>query len=242
MANDTPFQLEQNEPREPLTLAGKRYIVRDHISAIVQVALALGAARTLEWDNAWLYGAMALAAKVGSAILLARVNPAVLNARGTKQALSTKDKVFFAAFIPSVLALPVVAGLDAGGVGWTHHSTVELALGLAAMVLGIVVVVWALAVNRFFEPTVRLQRDRGHRVCTSGPYELVRHPGYVGAIVATAGGPLVLGSYWAFVPVVVMTIAFVCRTAFEDRMLREELPGYEAYAAKTRFRLLPGVW
>ena len=242
MASQTTA-IPRTDPRqEPLTLAGKRYVIREHLAAVVQLALALGSARTLDWYNAWLYGSFLLIVKLSSAVSLARVNPAVLNARGTRQPMSRRERVFFSVFIPSSLALPVVAGLDAGGAGWSHRSMLELVIGLGFMLVGTSLVVWALAVNAFFEPSVRIQRDRGHTVCTTGPYRFVRHPGYTGAILATAGVPLVLGSRWCFVPFAVMTVAFVIRTAYEDDMLRAELDGYEAYAVATRWRLLPFVW
>ena len=131
---------------------------------------------------------------------------------------------------------------DVGGSGWSHRSTFELLIGLGFVLAGASLVVWALAVNAFFEPTVRIQHDREQRVCTSGPYRFVRHPGYLGAIAAVAGVPLALGSLWCYVPFAVMTVAFVIRTNREDDMLRAELDGYNGYAAETRWRLLPFVW
>lgn len=231
------------DPRQqPLALEGKRYLVRDHIAAVIQVALALGAARALDWYNAWLYAAVLLAVKLSSALILTRINPAVLNARGTKQPMSKREKIFFAVFLPSTLAIPIVAGFDVGGAGWSHRSATELAIGLGLVVAGTGVIIWALAVNAFFEPTVRIQRDRAQQVCTAGPYRFVRHPGYSGVILATSGIPLTLGSMWCFVPLAVMTVAFIVRTGYEDRMLCAKLDGYAAYAAETRFRLLPLVW
>ena len=231
------------DPRvEPLAAAGRRFLVRDHFAAVVQVALALGAAGTLAWSNAWLYAAVLLVIKLTGTLVLVRVNPAVLNARGTKQSLSRRERIFFAVFVPASLAIPVVAGLEVGAAGWSHRSAAELAAGIVVLLLGAGTVLWALAVNAFFEPTVRIQRDRGQRVCTDGPYRLVRHPGYTGAILAAAGIPLLLGSYWAFLPVAIVAVAFVVRTVYEDDLLRTELEGYEAYAAETRFRLLPFVW
>jgi protein-S-isoprenylcysteine O-methyltransferase Ste14 len=94
--------------------------------------------------------------------------------------------------------------------------------------------------NRFFSTAVRIQLDRGHVVETGGPYRYVRHPGYVGAIVGTFA--LVLGSLWALLPGVVLAVLFVVRTALEDRTLRRKLPGYEVYAGRVRYRLVPGVW
>ena len=99
-----------------------------------------------------------------------------------------------------------------------------------------------MAANAFFETTVRIQRDRGQTVATGGPYRYVRHPGYVGASLFTVMTAVLLGSYWAILPGLLSVIAFVVRTAKEDRTLREELEGYEAYTKATRYRLVPGVW
>ncbi len=225
-----------------LTKDGKRYIIRDHVAAVIVAALALGFAGTLQWKNAWLYGCAGLLLKLLSAVVLSRANPAVLNARGARKQMSKRERTFFSVFIPASFAVPIVAGLDVGAPGWTHRSGLELGVGLTLMILGFFFVIWALAVNEHFEPTVRLQTDRDHRVCTAGPYRIVRHPGYVGAIVAGAGVPFVLGSMWCFAPFYVTFVALVVRTGYEDRMLRAELVGYEGYAQTTRFRLLPYVW
>lgn len=237
-----PTETDDDPRDEPLTTAGKRYLVRDHFAAVIVLGLALGGARTIGWLNAWVYAALILAIKVSAAVVLLRVNPAVLNARGTKRAMSTRERLFFAAYVPATLAMPVVAGWDAGQLGWTHRSPEELAAGIALIAVGACGVIWALAHNAFFEPTVRLQPDREQRVCTSGPYRFVRHPGYLAVIVSSAGTPLILGSRWAFVPFAIMTVAFIVRTAYEDRMLRAELDGYAEYAERTRYRLLPFVW
>jgi protein-S-isoprenylcysteine O-methyltransferase Ste14 len=110
------------------------------------------------------------------------------------------------------------------------------------MLLAYLLGAWAMAVNEHFELLVRIQTDRGHRVVTSGPYRIVRHPGYLAAIVGGLTSPLILGSLWAFAPVVAGALLFTARTALEDRTLREELAGYQEYAARTRHRLLPGIW
>ena len=101
---------------------------------------------------------------------------------------------------------------------------------------------WAESVNKFFEPTVRIQTDRGHKVIDTGPYALVRHPGYVAACLLFMGMPLALGSLWALIPAVLSCLLLVVRTILEDRTLREELSGYEEYTQRVRYRLIPGVW
>jgi protein-S-isoprenylcysteine O-methyltransferase Ste14 len=107
---------------------------------------------------------------------------------------------------------------------------------------GMLLVSWAMASNKFFSTTVRIQDDRGQTVTSSGPYRLVRHPGYVGFLVSNLATPLLLGSLWALIPAVVLEALVVVRTALEDRTLQAELGGYRDYARRVRYRLLPGVW
>ena len=102
--------------------------------------------------------------------------------------------------------------------------------------------VWASAANKFYARFVRIQEDRGHTVVSRGPYRYVRHPAYLGMILAFAGNCLVLGSWWSALPVTGYIVLLLRRTVFEDRTLRDQLPGYLEYAHRVRFRLLPGVW
>jgi protein-S-isoprenylcysteine O-methyltransferase Ste14 len=99
-----------------------------------------------------------------------------------------------------------------------------------------------MGVNPFFEKTVRIQTERGHRVIDTGPYNFVRHPGYLGFFGWNLSAPMLLGSWWAFIPAVLSVISIVIRTALEDRTLRAELDGYEEYVRRIRYRLIPGVW
>ena len=96
--------------------------------------------------------------------------------------------------------------------------------------------------NRFFFSTVRIQTDRGHVVCDSGPYRIVRHPGYAGNMLSLPGIVLALGSVWTLIPVAVALIISVIRTVLEDQTLQKELPGYRDYAQRVRYRLFPGIY
>ncbi len=99
-----------------------------------------------------------------------------------------------------------------------------------------------MGVNPFFEKTVRIQTERGHHVIDSGPYRYVRHPGYVGLFGWSLSAPLLLGSWWAFIPATLSVFALVIRTALEDQTLRDELAGYEEYVSRVHYRLIPGIW
>ena len=116
-------------------------------------------------------------------------------------------------------------------------------VGLTLFCAYVAILTWSMLVNTHFEKTVRIQTDRNHKVIDTGPYRVVRHPGYLGLIAGfILSAPLLLGSWWAFVPAVASTATLIVRTALEDRTLREELDGYEDYARRVRYRLVPGVW
>jgi protein-S-isoprenylcysteine O-methyltransferase Ste14 len=110
------------------------------------------------------------------------------------------------------------------------------------VIAGLAGMTWATSVNKFFEPTVRIQTERSHTVIDTGPYALVRLPGYVAAILLVLGMPMSLGSYWALIPAILTCLLLGVRIVLEDKTLRNELPGYEEYAQRVRYRLVPGVW
>lgn len=115
-------------------------------------------------------------------------------------------------------------------------------VGFIFITFGYAFAVWALLENRFFSSVVRIQTDRGHVVCDTGPYRFVRHPGYAGNILPLFGIVLALGSIWTLIPAAVATIITVIRTQLEDQTLQEELSGYRDYAQRVRYRLIPGIY
>ena len=108
--------------------------------------------------------------------------------------------------------------------------------------IGFGLLIWSMLVNSYFSTAVRIQEDRGQRVISEGPYRVVRHPGYAGGVLVIFGSALALNSLLALVPAVIFWLVLINRTAIEDRMLQGELAGYADYAAKVRYRLIPGIW
>jgi len=224
------------------------------MSWIVQAALGLvgyGAilflsAGRLDWVWGWVFLGLLAAVLISHVLILVPINPELLaeRARGIRQeGAKDWDKwvAFFAAGMGTMVTW-IVAALDAR-LEWS--ASVPLALhigGLIGSVLGWALFMWAMGANAFFSEAVRIQEERGHTVVTGGPYRYVRHPGYVGAILALLATPLLLGSLWALIPAGLAAIGYVVRTALEDGMLQEELDGYKEYAQQARYRLLPGVW
>jgi protein-S-isoprenylcysteine O-methyltransferase Ste14 len=201
-------------------------------------------AGTVRWVRGWICVAATLATYAVCVMLVQLKNPTLMNARANWRHHDTKsfDKVFVALVLPLYFAQPLVAGLDVVRFRWTSMPWGTVYVGMFLLVLGIGLVTWAMSVNPFAEPTVRIQFERQQYPITSGPYSLVRHPMYVGAILMFPATGLMFGSVVALAIGVLLAILFVWRTAKEDEVLRHELPGYEEFAAVTRYRLLPGMW
>ncbi|MGD2026364.1 MAG: isoprenylcysteine carboxylmethyltransferase family protein [Anaerolineales bacterium] len=160
------------------------------------------------------------------------------------EGVNRKDQILasvsFFFFFPITL---VVAGLDRGRFGWTQSLPVAIQIaGVVLYVLGNMFARWAIVSNRYFSTFVRIQTNRDHIVISRGPYGIIRHPGYAGAILAAISLPLALGSGYALAPAFVGGVGFVLRTDLEDKELIRKLSGYRDYASKVRYRLLPGVW
>ena len=204
------------------------------------------AAGRLNWVWAWVYVGITVFFSLASRIIVIRTNPDLIAERA--QSLEREDirgwdrVILFFLLLVGPLAMMIVAGLDER-FGWSPQITLTPRLvALAVMVSGYVVGTWAMAVNRYYSAVVRIQKDRGQTVVTDGPYRFVRHPSYATGIVASLMIPILLGSLWALIPTSLVAVVTIIRTALEDRTLLEELDGYKEYAARVRYRLLPGVW
>ncbi len=201
------------------------------------------AAGTLSWTWAWVYLAICLLTFVVNSQIMLRTSPELIAERGQPKETKNWDKVIGGLTAPLMyILLPLVAGLDVR-FGWSGHFALAWHVsGAVLQAAGLALTSWAMIVNAFFSTAVRIQTDRGHTVCRSGPYRIVRHPGYVGFSLQALSLVLLLGSWWALVPGGITVLLIVIRTALEDRTLQAELPGYPEYARDVRYRLVPGVW
>ena len=200
----------------------------------------------LGWWQAWVYSLLIVAAGVGGRILAERRHPGLSAERQNIEKIQEAkawDKVLAPLMALSVgFPLVIVAGLD-HRFGWSPILPLRLImLGIFLIALGYAFAVWAFVENRFFSSVVRIQADRGHVVCDSGPYRIVRHPGYAGNILPLLGIVLALSSLWTLIPAAVALVIAVVRTTLEDRTLQEELPGYQEYAHRVDYRLIPGIY
>lgn len=197
----------------------------------------------LLWPRGWLFIAVNVAAFAVSIFWLRRVNPPIFAARSRVQP-GTKawDRILIAILLGTAALVFPVAALDDCRFHWSALSWPWLGLGYLLYLDGFSVTAWAMGENRFFEPGMRIQTERGHHVVDTGPYAVVRHPGYIAAIEIFLGMALALGSLWALLPAGLASALLVLRTAWEDATLQRELPGYREFATRTRYRLIPGIW
>lgn len=213
------------------------------ISLLLIAAILFLASGHLDWIWAWVYLGICLLSLLINASIMLRTSPETVAERARIQDTKDWDKVIGGLWgVVIYLVLPLVAGLDLR-FRWTHTMTPSWHIaGAVVLATGLGFTSWAMIANAFFSTAVRIQTDRGHQVCSTGPYRLVRHPGYVGFILQSIAAPFLLGSVWALIPGIIAAVLMIVRTALEDRTLQSELPGYSDYVQKVRYRLIPGIW
>jgi protein-S-isoprenylcysteine O-methyltransferase Ste14 len=238
---------EAETPTPTTQRSSSRAIVRRAGQLLLIIVLLsvvlLGSAGTLRWWPGWAYMGLYLSMIVLNTILLLPNDRGLIEERSrVKAGVPGWDRVFARAYSVLGIAILLVGGLNAR-FGWPPVIPLWLQiLAGVVMALAYLMFAWAMSANRFFSTVVRLQKDRGHSVVSTGPYRFVRHPAYAGSVPLVVVTPLLLGSAWALIPGVLAGAAIVVRTALEDTTLRRELEGYAEYAQRVRFRLIPGVW
>ena len=191
----------------------------------------------------WLFLLILLVASTLAALYLWRVNPEIYVARSRIHAGTKRwDRILLGFLLSVMAAILPVAALDDGRFHWLPVPWWVCGLGNLLLLAGIGIMTWAQAVNKFFEPGVRIQTDRGHRVIDTGPYAVVRHPGYAAACILIVGIALSLGSFWALIPAGLCCLLLILRIRWEEETLKAELAGYREYARRVPSRLIPGVW
>ena len=212
---------------------------------LILVALSLFlSAGTISWPAAWAYLILAAVIQLLDAVVLIPISPDLLAERSRSQAGAKKWDQLLSRLMATIgpIIIWIVSGLDYRN-GWSPDVPGWLVIVSAVIVFaGGMLVLWSMASNRFFIGMVRIQEERGHKVIKSGPYRYVRHPGYLGSLFFIIFTPLMLGSFWALIPAGLTCGVVFIRTYLEDRTLRAELQGYQAYTQDVSKKLIPGIW
>ena len=226
-------------------LLSVRTFIMVSIFIVLAPLLPLIISRRWNWWEAWIYAIINILGFVISRFIASRKNPDLIKERSEyfqHENTQSWDKVLSPISGLGGIFIVVLAGLDSL-YGWSPDYSLILKISATILYLfGYIVGSYALISNRFFSGTVRLQTDRSHHVISSGPYGWIRHPGYAGALLTYLVTPIILDSYWIFLPAILISITLLFRTALEDRFLKDNLAGYKEYSQRVRFRLVPLVW
>lgn len=213
-------------------------------SMFLLMAVFFLSAGRIDLPRAWFFFGLYFISLLFNIVIFLKFNPEVIRVRSeTKwEEMKRWDKLFTVLYIIFIFIIFIVCGLDVGRFQLSSTGMEFLVGGVIIFVVGWGVVVWAMVENKFFETTARIQKEREQRVVSTGPYAIVRHPGYTGMILYYGCAPFIIGSLYGLIPALLLAIVFIFRTYFEDRMLYKELSGYKEYAKKVRYRLVPFIW
>jgi protein-S-isoprenylcysteine O-methyltransferase Ste14 len=214
------------------------------VLVVIMASFFFSSAGRYDIPRAWYFFISMIIYFYISIIVLYKFNPTLIAERlKMKKDAKKWDRILmritnlFGVYIPIV-----IAGLDVGRFRWSYLNMHFLVIGYILWILSNFFSTYAMTVNPHFEPTVRIQNDRNHRVVTTGPYRYIRHPGYLGGILFYISTPLIIGSTYAFIPEGIAIILTIIRTILEDKTLQNELDGYLEYSKKVKYKLIPGIW
>ncbi len=212
----------------------------------LMLAVLLISAGSWTWWEAWAYSISGTLVLVGSRLYIIFKQPDLALERSRAHELPDVegwDKVLMPlTALVGPFVTWIIAGLD-HRMGWSPDlpNWIQI-MALIVIQVGSLLGSGAMAVNRFFSSQVRIQADRGHAVVQEGPYRFVRHPAYAGGLLSWLATPVFFSSCWVVMPTVLVLCASLIRTALEDQLLQDQLPGYREYAERVKYRLIPGIW
>ena len=212
-------------------------------SSLIFSAILFICAGRLNYFQGWIYLSTNFITALMSFIAIGN-NTALLEERSRAgQGVKSWDKLLLGLSAIVFIITLILAGLDTGRYDWSSHWPWWFYVsGIVLTLTGHSIFLTAQRQNRFFSTVVRIQTERGHTVCDSGIYRVIRHPGYFGMMLSLTGLPFLTGSLWSVIPTLAAIILLLIRTQLEDKTLRNELTGYLEYTNKTRYKLIPRVW
>jgi len=229
-----------------LTRSGYRRIIIIYLAMLFNAILFFAAAGRIDLPRAWAYIIIIALLQTVIFILMFTRFPEmaeVVNARGEMKMPKVWDKLFALFYtIITIILLPLITGLDVGRYSWSSLNIWWMVPGIIFLLFAMFFSTWALLENKFFELGVRVQKERGQKVISTGPYAIVRHPGYIAFIFLYFSFPLIVGSFYALFASLFTALLLVIRTSLEDATLQKELDGYVEYTKKTKYRLIPFIW
>ncbi|MEW6436887.1 MAG: isoprenylcysteine carboxylmethyltransferase family protein [Pseudomonadota bacterium] len=208
-------------------------------------AVIFGAAGTIGYFGGWLYLAEMVAISIVFGATAVRADPGLVRERlkpPVQKDQPLADKLLLIPMLLLIFAAMGFMAADAMRWRWSAMPSFVQWAGSGVLLAAFLFIYWTMRTNSFAAPVVKIQKDRGQVVITTGPYAIVRHPMYFGALFYFAGTSLVLGSWWGLATIPIFALLFGIRIGIEEKMLREGLEGYDDYARRVRWRLVPHIW
>ncbi len=220
-----------------------RHLIKSVVLIVIFGGLIFVSAGDWSWSGGWTYLALVVANFVVASVILIPTQPELLARRSEIGAGTPQWDRYLAPIVGwAPLYIGVISGVAYRFTGGEEGSIVIRVIAGLVVIGSNLLTIWTMVHNPYFEATVRIQSDEGHRVAAGGPYRWVRHPGYLSSLLLSLPAPLIYGTSWGYIGVAILAGAVLSRTLLEDRFLRENLDGYAEYARRTRRRLVPGVW
>jgi len=211
-------------------------------SLLVVAAIFFIPAWSLRFWEGWVYIAIMGAASAAIILYLARHDDALIGRRLKAGPVAEKEKsqkIIQTLTAAAGVILFLVPGFDFRW-QWSDVPMALIVLGDIGVMAGYVIIFLVFRENTYASSIVEVAESQ--KVVSTGPYAVVRHPMYVGAIVLFLATPLALDSWWAFIPAIVLSAMIAVRLIDEERFLVTHLPGHDDYRRKVRDRLIPGLW
>jgi protein-S-isoprenylcysteine O-methyltransferase Ste14 len=220
-------------------------ITKTVIWLAIMAVLLFVPAGTMAWPQAWVFLIELGVTSVPISAWLYVHDPALLAQRmasPVQREQAAWDRIFMICMLLLFVAWLVIMGLDAVRFRASHVPVWAQGAGAAGILLSQYVFWLVFRANSYAAPVVKIQKDRGHAIATSGPYAHVRHPMYAGAILFLLGTPLLLGSWFGLALAPIIVVGFAVRAVLEERALSAQFPSYADYAARVRYRFVPLIW
>lgn len=214
----------------------------EYFSHIIMATILFSSAGTFRWWNTWVLLGFSFINVIGSHLLVALSDPDLYNVRGKKSEPAERwDLIILkiGSVFPFITLL--IAGLNYR-FHWSSIGSIWMVPGIVLIITCGFLTIWTMRVNRFYTTIVRIQKERGQKVITNGPYKIIRHPGYAAQFFYYTGISLMLDSPLSFIPVFCILLLLMIRIIREEKILVKGLEGYQEYTQQTKYRLFPGIW